>query len=85
MSHGSKSLLKTILYLLQRFDFKITVYVNLGEQGAGRREEEGSRTSNVVSVIMSVKFFNFCDKDDSSGINREGEELRIIAIWKQYT
>lgn len=54
VSHESESLLKTILHLLQRFDFKITVYVNLGEQRAGRREEEGSRTDNVVSVIMSV-------------------------------
>ena len=61
VSLESERLPKTTLHLLECLDFKISMYVKLGGQGAGRREKEGSKTNNVmlVSIYMSVKFFNF--------------------------
>lgn len=63
VSHGLESLLKTS-YWLACFDFKISMYVNLGGQGAGRREKEGRQTNNVilVNIDMWAKFFNLYDK-----------------------
>lgn len=57
------------------FDFKISMYVNWGGQGAGRREKKGSQTNNVMlaNIYMSVKFFNFSDYHGYTGINRGKE------------
>lgn len=61
VSLESERLLKTTLHLLECLDVKISMYVYLGGQGAGRREKEDRETNTVMleSIYMSVKFFNF--------------------------